>query len=65
MNGRYVNFYLGYATKAGENSFYPIQPPDVGDDPVDPREQFEPNPKDAPVEYESDTDKPQEENPDE
>lgn len=56
QNGRYVNLYLGYGLKAGENSFYPIQPPDVDDDPADPREQFEPNPKDAPIEYESDTD---------
>ena len=39
--GSYANVYIGFGMKAGGNAFMPIQPPDVMDDPEEPREQPE------------------------
>ena len=56
QNGRWANIYIGNGIKVGGDSFYPIQPGLVGDDPEDGNEMPEPNPKDAPQELESDSD---------
>ena len=39
--GSYASMYIGFGMKAGGNSFMPIQPPDVMDDPQEPKEQPE------------------------
>ena len=65
--GSYANVYIGFGMKAGGNAFMPIQPPDVMDDPEEPREQpevrltlIQPYPLEDPVEKpETDTDEPQ------
>lgn len=54
--GRWANIYVGYGVKAGALPFYPTAPPDVQEEPVDPYEEYEPHPKEAPKE-ESDEEK--------
>lgn len=39
--GAYASVYVGYGVKAGGHAFSPIEPPDVMDDPSDPKEQPE------------------------
>lgn len=55
-NGVWDNLYMGYGFKSGALPFYPIQPPDAMKDPEDPVEEYEPHPKEAPEELESDSD---------
>lgn len=55
-SGRWANIYVGDAVKAGQRSFFPAAPEDMMGEPEDPMEQFEPHPKEAPEELESDTD---------
>ena len=45
----------GNGLKIGGDSFFPVQPGLVGEDPEDRVEMPEPNPKDAPQELESDS----------
>ncbi len=42
--------YVGYGIKGGAETYYPVNPPMIVEDPSDPAEQHEPNPKDAPTE---------------
>ena len=48
--GKFVNIYVGLGIKHGDTSYKPVEPGDVLEDPSEPKEMPEPNPKDAPPE---------------
>ena len=48
--GKFVNVYVGWGIKRGDTAQKPVEPGSVQDDPIEPKEMPEPNPKDAPVE---------------
>ncbi len=48
QNERWFTFYAGYGHKADQKDYYPVCPPLPQFEPIDPPEQAEPNPKEAP-----------------
>ena len=55
--GKFTTIYVGHGLKSGASSYNPIEPPSLCQDPDDPIEKPEPNPKTAPPEaMEIDTD---------
>lgn len=58
QNGKWVQIYLGNGLKGGTETYYPISPPVILEEPEDIEEQYEPNPEFPPS---SDVDEDEEE----
>lgn len=48
QNDRWFNFYVGYGDKSDRKKYYPVLPPTLQTEPIEPKEQDEPNPKELP-----------------
>lgn len=54
---KWVQIYVGHGIKGGTETYYPVNPPCIHQEPEDPQEQYEPNPKDPPAEASGDESK--------